>query len=384
MILVSLTLWVPKTLPSAPEQGFLLPDGSRGTTAALGPRGARSALVTFRLLYLILVRLCGWLALLPRSGNVKDTEILVLRHQIAVLQRQVRSPRLTWADRAVLAALTRRLSTSRRCQLTLIVTPRTLLRWHAELVKRHWTYRRRTPGRPRTGPAIRRLALEMARDNPTWGYRRICGELTGLGHKIAPSTIWEILKAAGIDPAPQRAAASWKHSSRPESLLLHSHLFSAISIHHSPRPATAHPTAAWTVQQARNTLMDLGERTDGLKFLIRDRDAKYTGAFDAVFTATGTRIITTPVQAPRANAICERWIASARRECTDRILITGRRHLHHVLSEYVDHYNTHRPHRTLSQRPPDGKTPTATADDNIRVRRRDRLGGLIHEYSQVA
>jgi hypothetical protein len=124
--------------------------------------------VTFRLLYLILVRLCGWLALLPRSDNVKDTEILVLRHQIAVLQRQVRSPRLTWADRAVLAALTRRLSTSRRCQLALIVTPRTLLRWHAELVKRHWTYRRRTPGRPRTGPAIRRLALEMARDNPTY------------------------------------------------------------------------------------------------------------------------------------------------------------------------------------------------------------------------
>ena len=131
--------------------------------------------------------------------------------------------------------------------------------------------------------------------------------------------------------------------------------------HHNRRVhlagVTAHPTAAWTVQQARNTLMDLGERADGLKFLIRDRDAKYTGAFDAVFTAAGMRIIRTPVQAPRANAICERWIASARRECTDRILIAGRRHLHHVLSEYVDHYNTHRPHRTLSQRPPDGKIP---------------------------
>ena len=147
---------------------------------------------------------------------------------------------------------------------------------------------------------------------------------------------------------------------------------------------TAHPTAAWTVQQARNTLMDLGEQTGSLKFLIRDRDAKYTDAFDAVFTATGTRIITTPVQAPRANAICERWIASARRECTDRILITGRRHLHHTLSEYVDHYNTCRPHRTLSQEPPVGRTYVAPADDNFRIRRRDRLGGLIHEYSQVA
>jgi len=166
--------------------------------------------VTFRLLYLILIRLCGWLALLPRSDNVKNIEILVLRHQIAVLQRQVRSPRLSWTDRAILAALTRRLSTAQRRQLALVVTPRTLLRWHADLVKRRWTYQRRTPGRPRTGPTIRRLVLEMACDNPTWGYRRICGELTGLGYKIAPSTIWEILKGAGINPAPQRAAASWK------------------------------------------------------------------------------------------------------------------------------------------------------------------------------
>jgi putative transposase len=147
---------------------------------------------------------------------------------------------------------------------------------------------------------------------------------------------------------------------------------------------TAHPAAAWTVQQARNTLMDLGERTGGLKFLIRDRDAKYTDGFDAVFTAAGLRIIKTPARAPRANAICERWIATARRECTDRILIAGRRHLHHTLSEYVDHYNTHRPHRTLSQQPPDGRAHLAPPGDNIRIRRRDRLGGLIHEYSQVA
>ena len=131
--------------------------------------------MTFRPLYLIFVRLCGRLALLPRSDDAKNTEILVLRHQIAVLQRQVRSPRLTRADRAVLAGLTRRVSTARRRQLSLIVTPRTLLRWHAELVRRHWTYRHRTPGRPRSGPAIRRLVLEMACDNPTWGYRRISG-----------------------------------------------------------------------------------------------------------------------------------------------------------------------------------------------------------------
>jgi transposase InsO family protein len=131
-------------------------------------------------------------------------------------------------------------------------------------------------------------------------------------------------------------------------------------------------------------LMDFGERTDGWKFLIRERDAKYTGAFDAVITVADVRIITTPVRAPRANAICERWIASVRRECTDRILVAGRRHLHHVLSEYIDHYNTHRPHRSLDQKPPDGRSPAEAAHDNVRVRRRDRLGGLLHEYSQVA
>ena len=147
---------------------------------------------------------------------------------------------------------------------------------------------------------------------------------------------------------------------------------------------TAHPTAAWTVQQAPNTLMDLGARAGGLKFLIRDRDANYTDGFDAVFTAAGIRITKTPARAPRANATCERWIASARRECTDRILITGRRHRQQTLSEYAGHYNTHRPHRTLSQQPPGGSTHMAPADDNIRVRRRDRLGGLLHEYSQVA
>ena len=264
--------------------------------------------MTFRLLYLIFVRLCGWLSLLPRSGDVKNAEILVLRHQIAVLQRQVRSPRLSWADRAVLAALTRRLSTAHRRQLSLIITPRTLLRWHADLVRHHWTYRHRTPGRPRTGPTIRRLALEMARDNSTWGYRQICGELTGLGYKIAPSTIWEILKEAGIDPAPRRAGASWGQflSAQAKTIaavdLFHvdtvflRRLYVLFVIEHHHRRVhlagvTAHPTAAWTVQQARNMLMDLGERTDGLKFLIRDRDAKYTGAFDAVFVAAGVRVI---------------------------------------------------------------------------------------------
>jgi hypothetical protein len=224
----------------------------------------------------------------------------------------------------------------------------------------------------------------MARDNPTWGYRRIGGELTGLGHKIAPSTIWEILKAAGVESAPRRAGDGWKQFlSGPDKTIAAVDVFHVDTVflrrpyvlfvieHHHRRVrlagVTAHPTAAWTVQQARNTLMDFGERTDSRKFLIRDRDAKYTDAFDAVFTAAGMRIITTPARAPRANAICERWIASAPRERTDRILIAGRRHLHHALGEYADHHHTHRPHRAPSHNPPHGRTPAVPADDNTRV-----------------
>jgi transposase InsO family protein len=147
---------------------------------------------------------------------------------------------------------------------------------------------------------------------------------------------------------------------------------------------TTHPTGEWVTQQARNLLMNLGDHADGLKFLIRDRDAKFTAAFDAVLTAAGVRIIKTPVRAPRANAIAERWISSARRECLDRMLITGERHLRLVLSEYTDHYDVHRPHRTLCQRPPAGRERPPTMNPDVRVLRRDRLGGLIREYSQVA
>jgi len=153
--------------------------------------------------YLAALRVFGWLALLARSDRAKDAEILILRHQLAVLQHQVKTPRLSWADRAVLAALARRLPTSYLRQLSLIISPRTLLRSHAHLVGRRWTYPRRAAGRRRTAEPIRAMVLEMARDNPGWGYRRIHGELTGLGYKLAPSTVWQILKDAGIDPAPR-------------------------------------------------------------------------------------------------------------------------------------------------------------------------------------
>jgi putative transposase len=166
--------------------------------------------VSLRFAYLAVLRIFGWLALLARSDRAKDAEILILRHQVAVLQRQVKTLRLSWADRAILAALARLLPASQLRQLRLIISPRTLLRWHADLIRRHWAFPRRAPGRPRTAPAVRALVLEMARDNPGWGYRRIHGEMAGLGYKLAPSTVWQILKDAGIDPAPRRTGQAWR------------------------------------------------------------------------------------------------------------------------------------------------------------------------------
>ena len=316
-----------------------------GHLAARGRQDrALSALVSLRIAYLAVLRVFGWLVLLGRSDQAKDAEILFLRHQVAVLQRQVKSPKLSWADRAVLSALARLLPRGRLRQLCLIVSPQTVLRWHADLVKKRWAYPRRVPGRPRTAHAIRALTLEMARDNPCWGYRRIHGELTGLGYRLAPSTVWQILKDAGIDPAPRRAGLTWRAFLEAQAkTILAADFFHVDTVflrrlyvlffsEHGTRRVhlagiTAHPTGAWVTQQARNLLMNLEDQADGLKFLIQDRDAKFTTGFDAVFTATGVRIIKTPVRAPRANAIAERWVGSARRECLDRMLITGEQHL---------------------------------------------------------
>jgi transposase InsO family protein len=354
--------------------------------------------VALRLAYLILTRVLSWLALLACSDAAKDVEILVLRHEVAVLRRQHPHPRLTWLDRAILSALSRLLPPPlRRLRL---VSPRTLLRWHAQLVARRWTYPRRQPGRPPVAQPVRALVLRMARENPTWGYRRIQGELVGLGHQVAASTVWRILKAAGIDPAPRRSGPTWRQflATQGQAILAADfahvdtvflrRLYILIVIEHGRRRVhlagiTTHPTGAWVAQQARNLLMDLGDRADRFRFLIRDGDNKFTAAFDAVFVGADIVVIRTPIRAPRANAIAERFIGTLRRECLDHLLITGPRHLTAVLQEYLAHYNTHRPHRSLDQHPPAGHTPP-TPGAAIRPLRRDRLGGLLHEYLHVA
>ena len=241
----------------------------------------------------------------------------------------------------------------------------------------------------------------MATENPTWGYRRIHGELAGLGYQIGASTIWKILRTAGIDPSPRRAGPTWTEFLRAQAhailacdlfhldtITLH-RLYAFFVIEHATRRVhilgvTAHPTGAWLTQQARNLTMDLDDAGQRFRFLIRDRDAKFTAAFDAVFTAINVRIIRTPVRAPRANAIAERFVGTIRRELLDRILIINQRHAATVLREYEQHYNDHRPHRTLGQAAPLRPLPERTRTEINDVRRRDRLGGLLHEYQQVA
>jgi putative transposase len=315
-----------------------------------------------------------------------------------VLRRQVARPRLDWADRAVLAGLARLLP--RPVRRGLLVQPTTLLRWHRDLVRRRWTYQRRR-GRPAVAAAIRALVLRLARENPTWGYRRIHGELCRQGYRIGASTVWTILHRAGVAPTPKRSALTWRQFLQAQAkgvlavdfftvdTVFLKRLYVLFVIEVATRQvhvlgATAHPVGEWVTQQARNLLMALDDRAGRFRSLVRDRDTKSTAAFDAVFAAEGRKVLTTPVRAPRANAYAERWVGTVRREVLDRMLILGCRQLRSVLAEYADHYNGHRPHRALGQAPPLGSGEPPAFVPAGRVVRRDRLGGLIHEYAQVA
>jgi len=290
----------------------------------------------------------------------------VLRHENAVLRRQIGRVRYQPADRLWLAALSRLIPRHRSGEV-FAVTPATLLAWHRRLVTRKWDYtNRRRPGRPSTAAAIRKLVIRIATDNPAWGHRRVQGELVKLGHPIAASTVWQILHDAGIGPAPRRKGPTWKQflTAQARGILavdfvhvdtgLLRRIYALIIIEHGTRRVhlagiTANPDAGWTTQAARNLLMDLGQRAASIKFLVRDRAGQFTGSFDAVFMAEGIRILASPPQAPRANAICERVIGTLRRELLDRLLIVNEHHLRQVLTEYMRHYNTARPHRRMSR-----------------------------------
>jgi putative transposase len=286
------------------------------------------------------------------------------------------------------------------------VTPATLLVWHRKMAARKYdTSKRRKPGRPPTVPSIARLVVRLAKENPLWGYRRIHGELTKLGLAVSPSTMWEILHAAGIDPAPRRSGPTWRQFLHAQAAgivavdflhvgtVLLRRLYVLVFIEHGTRRMhlggiTANPTGEWTVQQARNLALTLDGRLEDFRFLIRDRGSNFTASFDAVFEATGARILRTAVQAPRMNAICERLVGTVRRELLDRVLILGEAHLRAVLTEYQAHYNTARPHQGIAQRVPGGEPDaprgTVTDVDTRQIRRKPVLRGLINEYTHAA
>jgi putative transposase len=365
--------------------------------------------VLLRLAYLGVTNAFAVLRLLPVSDRAKDVEILALRHQIAVLERQLGKTR-PWffpCDRAFLAALLHRLPRDTLGRFRLLVRPETVLRWHRDLLARRHAVRSRPrrPGRPRTVHSIRLLVLRLARENPCWGYRRIHGELLVLGIKTAASTVWAILQQAGIDPAPERTSTTWARFLRSQAdALLACDFFETVTltgarlyvlavIEHASRRirilgATPHPTAFWVAQAAKNLVMDLEDAGSRARFLIRDRDGKFPGLFDTVLKDAGIEVVLSGVQMPRMNAFTERWVQTCRRELLDRTLIWNHRHLLHALREFEQFYNSHRPHQGIANARPLRALPSPitgpTAASPLHVHRRDRLGGILHEYRHAA
>jgi putative transposase len=315
------------------------------------------------LLYLLFRRVLAVAALRMRSREFKELEIVVLRHELAVLRRQVARPRLDERDRVFLAAASQLLSRASR-------------------------------------PA---LVLRLARENPRWGYQRIVGELAGVGQRVSATTVAKILRQAGMSPAGARAQLSWHEFLRAhaasviacdfftvETLWL-GRLYVLFFIELRTRRVhlagcSANPDGLWTTQQARQLAWSLAERPTPIRFLIHDRDSKFSRAFDEIFKSERIEIIRTPFRAPNANAFVERWVGTIRRDCLDWLLIASRRQLEHALRVYIEHYNTHRPHRAFGPKPPTPGHRLNLIDANPpgQILRRKRLGGLIHEYARAA
>ena len=325
--------------------------------------------------------------------------MLVLRHEVAVLRRANPRPGVDWADRAVFAALIRWLPSGLRRHR--LVTPGTILRWHRRLVRRKWTQPNRS-GRPPIDDVLAALVARMARDNPSWGYRRIQGELLKLGHRVGASTVRRILQRHRIPPAPIRHTdTSWRQFLRTQATGMLAvdffHVDCAVTLRRlyvlfalevgdrylHVLGVTAHPDGSWTTQQARNLVMDLGEHVARFRFLVRDRAGQFTASFDAVLAGAGIDVVKIPPRCPRANCFAERLVLTVRTELTDRMLIVGERHLRGVLARYSVHYNGHRPHRALQLRPPRPETPVPEPVHG-RIRRRPIVGGLINQYESAA
>jgi transposase InsO family protein len=358
--------------------------------------------MALRLCYLVTCRIFGLPGSRRRTALDKDIELMVLRHEVRLLKRQLHGRvRYRPADRAILAALSRVLPRWRwRCFL---VTPETLLRWHRELSRRKWKRWRalRGPGRPPLGDEIVELIVRLGRENRRWGCIRIQGELRGLGVCISASSIRRVLRRHGFGPVPRGGPTLKEFITAQASGILATDLFVVDTIGLTqlyvlfviePQSRTvhilgvsAHPTGFFVTQVARNLAGDLTEHARSFRFLIRDRDAKFTASFDEVFASEGIEVIKTPVRSPRANAIAERWVRTVREECLDWTLVLGRHHLEAVLRDYVRHYNQHRPHRGLRLQVPAPLSEVTSARLSLSdIGRRDVLGGIIHEYHAAA
>ena len=358
------------------------------------------AAVSLRLLYLIFRQVLGLVLLMGRTSSTKDVELLVLRHEVAVLRRTNPRPRLDWADRAVFAALVRRLPRALRCHR--LVTPDTILRWHRRLVRRRWTYPNR-PGRPPIDDVARRLGGADGAGEPaagdTRGSRASCSSSATAS---APRRSGGSSSATGSHRHRSRHTdTSWRQFLRTQATSMLAvdffHVDCAVTLRRlyvlfalevgdrylHVLGVTAHPDGPWTTQQARNLVMDLGEQVARFRFLVRDRAGQFTASFDAVLADAGIEVVKIPPRCPRANCFAERFVLTVRTEVTDRMLIFGERHLRSVLAQYALHYNRQRPHRALQLRPP---RPQAPVPEPIhgKIRRRPILGGLINEYEPAA
>ena len=365
---------------------------SRSTACGYRRRSMNLASVLFRV---VLSRI-GWLF---ATGDQRDAEILALRHQVRVLERQVTRPQFSETDRTILAILSEAFDRARLSQVLLIVKPATVIGWHRRLVARRWTQpATATRGRPPVAAGIRRLARRMATENPTWGYRRVHGELHRLGHRVAPSTVWKILRTAGINPTPNRTGPTWAQFIRSQVKAIIATDFCCVDTISLRRfqvlffieigtrrvhlgGITTNPTGAWTTQAARNFVMGLHGQ---FGFVVHDGAGQYSGAFDNVFAGAGITAITTPPRAPQANAFAERWVRTLRHELLDRTVIINERQLRSLLVEFIEHYNTSRPHRSLDQYAPDDNGTVVPIAQGQPIERRTTCAGLINEYSAAA
>jgi putative transposase len=335
------------------------------------------------------------------TGDASDAEILALRHQLLVLQRQINRPQITNTDRTILALLGSAMTRSRRSKAFLIVKPETVLRWHRRRIARHWTQPPNKPrGRPPIDPQIRQLIVRIAHENPNWGYRRIHGELHRLGHSIAASTVWKILKAAGINPTRDRTGPTWSEFIRSQSKAIIATDFACVDtallrrfhvlfvIEHATRRVhlvgiTANPTGPWTTQSIRNFCMRLGD-SHRFRFMIRDGAGQFTRSFDNVLAGSAITTIRIPPRSPQANAYAERWVRTLRHELLDRTIIWNETQLRQLLGEYIEHYNTQRPHRGIGQRAPNDTGNVAPIRPNHRIERTTTCDGLINQYRPAA